>query len=81
MKNLLKRYWAALFRRAGRTLCTGFALGFSSSRAAGMFPPELCWSIQSFSRERLKRHRFPSLNAGTNPSDAYLYSVSALIPR
>jgi len=80
-------YWAALLRRAGRTLCTGFAFareGRSSvdlpDTRAGMLPPELCWSIQSFSRERLKRHRFPSLNAGTNPSDAYLYNVSALMP-
>jgi len=79
-------YFAELFPPQRRFAGFAFAReGFSSTAfpvtRAGMFPPELCWSIQSFSRERLKRHRFPSLNAGTNPSDAYLYKVSALIPR
>ena len=31
-----------------------------------------CRSIHSSRRERLKRQRFPSLKAGTNPSEAYL---------
>ena len=58
-----------------------FCFGRMRFSAAGVAAVKLWRSIHSSSKERLKRHRFPSLNAGIKFSDAYLYRLSALIPR
>src|SRR5580658_4570971 len=59
--------YSLLLHTAGRT---GFFCCGSNSASAACLSD--CRSIHSSSRERLKRHRLPSLNAGTKPSDAYL---------
>src|SRR6185437_2034429 len=58
-----------------------FCLGFTLFSGAICKPLELCSSIQSSSKDRLKRQRLPSLNAGIRLSEAYLYRLSELIPR
>ena len=55
----IHRGWHRLLLARGRTS--------SAARCSS-----LCRSIHSSSRDRLKRQRLPSLNAGTNPSEAYL---------
>jgi hypothetical protein len=51
-----------------RALATGFFFPGSATAPFGATP--LFASIQLSSRLLRNRHRFPSLNAGTNPSDA-----------
>src|SRR6516225_3598495 len=68
------------FRTSYRARPAGFfCFGVTITGADGFTP--LFSSIQASSSDFLNRHRFPSLNAGMNPSDAYRYSVSPLIPR
>jgi len=63
---------------AGYDACF-FCLGITAI-GVGAFTPDFS-SIQASSSDFLNRHRFPSLNAGMNPSDAYRYNVSPLMPR
>src|SRR5580704_16986183 len=68
---------------AARVPRTGFFWLERTAFGAGSGSAETpdCRSIHSSSRDFLKRQRLPSLKAGMNASEAYLYSVSGLMPR
>src|SRR6267378_7090934 len=70
----------ALEQTVYRARATGFFCLGITAIGAGAFTPDFS-SIHASSSDFLNRHRFPSLNAGTNPSDAYRYNVSPLMPR
>src|ERR1700738_3020738 len=63
-----------------RARATGFFCLGITAIGVGAFTPDFS-SIHASRSDFLNRHRFPSLNAGMNPSDAYRYNVSPLTPR
>jgi len=63
-----------------RARATGFFCFGITLIGVRTFTPD-CSSIHASSSVFLNRHRLPSLNAGTTPSDAYRYNESPLMPR